>query len=59
MNTEFAWDRNSLSQVDTITDIPCSIDKDMVREIIKKKKNGKAAGLSGLVSEMDSRRNRI
>ena len=67
MNTEFTWDRNSLSQADTITSIPYSIDKDMVRESISKKKNGKAAELSGVVSEMvktagedgkDSRRSR-
>ena len=67
MNTEFTWDRNSLSQADTITSIPYSIDKDMVRESISKKKNRKAAGLSGVVSEMvktagedgkDSRRSR-
>ena len=67
LNTEFAWDRNSLFQADTITIIPHSIDKDMVRESISKKKNRKAAGLSGVVSEMvktagedgkDSRRSR-
>ena len=52
MNTEFAWDRKSLSQTDTITSIPCSIDKDMVRESISKIENGKAAELSGVVSEM-------
>ena len=52
MNTEFTWDRNSLSQADTITSIPCSIDKDMVRESISKIENGKAAELSGVVSEM-------
>ena len=67
LNTEFAWDRNSLFQADTITIIPYSIDKDMVRESISKKKNRNAAGLSGVVSEMvktagedgkDSRRSR-
>ena len=52
LNTEVAWDRNSLSQADTITSIPCSIDKDMIRESISKIKNGKAAELSGVVSEM-------
>ena len=41
-----------MSQADTITSIPCSIDKDMVRESISKIKNGKAAELSGAVSEM-------
>ena len=52
LNTEFAWDRNSLSHADTITSIPCSIDKDRVKESISKIKNGKAAELSGVVSEM-------
>ena len=37
-NSEFAWDRNSLSQADIINSIPCSIDKDMVRESISKDK---------------------
>ena len=52
LNTEVAWDRNSLSQADAITSIPCSIDKNMIRESISKIKNGKAAELSGVVSEM-------
>ena len=52
MNTEFAWDRYSLSHADTITSIPYSIDKDRVRESISKIKNGKAAELSRVVSEM-------
>ena len=41
-----------MSHADTINSIPCSIDKDMLRESISKIKNGKAAGLSGVVSEM-------
>ena len=52
LNTEFAWDRNNLSNADTITSIPCSIAKDTVRESISKIKNEKAAELSGIVSEM-------
>ena len=52
LNTEVAWDRNSLFQADIITSIPCSIDKDMIRESISKIKNGNAAELSGVVSEM-------
>ena len=53
LNTEFAWNsRNSLSQADIITSIPWSVDKDKVRESISKTKNGKAAELSGVVSEM-------
>ena len=41
-----------LSQADIITNIPCTIDKDLVRESISKIKNGKAAELSGVVPEM-------
>ena len=41
-----------MPQADTITSLPSSIDKDMVRESISKIKNGKAAELSGAVSEM-------
>ena len=52
MNTEFAWARSSLPQADTISSIPCSIDKDRVRESISKIKNEKAPELSGVVSEM-------
>ena len=52
LNTQFAWDRNSLSEADAISSIPCSIDKDMIRESISKINNGKAAELSRVVSEM-------
>ena len=52
MNTEFAWDKNSLSQGDTISSILWSIHKEMVRESIDKIKNVKTAGLSDVVSEM-------
>ena len=52
LDTEFAWDSNNLSQADTIISIPCWFDKDMIRESISKITNGKAAELSGLVSEM-------
>ena len=52
LNTDFPWDRNSLSQADAITSLPCSIYKYMVKESISKVKNGKAAELSGVVSEM-------
>ena len=41
-----------MSQADIITSIPWSVDKDKVREAISKTKNGKAAELSGVVSEM-------
>ena len=36
----------------TITSIPYSIDKTMVRESVSKIKNGTAAGLSSVVSEI-------
>ena len=52
MNTEFARDRNSLSQADAGSVIPDLIYKDIVRESISKMKNGKAVGLSVVVSEM-------
>ena len=52
MNTEFAWDRNSLSQADAGSVIPDLIYKDIVRESISKMRNGKAVGLSVVVSEM-------
>ena len=48
----FTWDRNSLTQTDTISGVPRLIGKDMVRESISKIKYGKAAQTSGLVSEM-------
>ena len=49
LSIEFALDRNSLSQVDRLSDVPRSIDKDMVGE---SKKAGKDRELSGLVSKM-------
>lgn len=58
MNTEYAWDRNSLPQANTVSDVPRLIR--MVRETIRKFKNGKTARPSGVVPEMikDSRRSR-
>ena len=52
LNTEFDWDRNSLSQVDPVSSAPILIDRSMVRKAVRKMKNGKAAGPSGIVSEM-------
>ena len=51
-NTEFSWDRNSLCQVVTVSSLPFLIDKVMIRGTTSKMKNGKSAGLSGVVSEM-------
>ena len=52
MNTAFLWDKNSLFQTDTVSGIPHLIDKNMITESISKMENGKAAGSSGVVSEM-------
>ena len=52
LNTEFAWDRNSLSQTDTVIGGLCLKYKDKVRESVSKIKNGKAAGPPGVVSKM-------
>ena len=49
-NSEFAWDENSLSQEDIVGSVPCLID--MVWETNSKKKNGEAAGPSGVLSEI-------
>ena len=39
-NAEFVWDKNSLSQTDTVNGVPCLIH--IVGESISKMKNGKA-----------------
>ena len=45
-STQFAWDRNSLSQTDdTVSSVPCLIDKGMFRKSISTMNDGKAAGL--------------
>ena len=52
LNTEFARNKNSLSQVYKVSSILWLIDKSIIRESISKIKNGKAAGLLGVVLEM-------
>ena len=52
LNTEFAWDRNSLSQADTVNCLTDLIDEDMGRQCIGKTKNEKAARSSGVVPAM-------
>ena len=52
MNIEFIWDRNSLSQSDTVSSVPCLTEKDMIRESISKTKSRKAARPSSAVSEI-------
>lgn len=51
-STEFAWNGNIFSHADTVSNIPCLTDKDMVREAISKMKNGKVAGPSDVVPDM-------
>ena len=51
-NTEFVWDRNSSSVTDKVSEAPSLIDRDLIRESISKMMNGKAAGSSGVESEM-------
>ena len=52
MNTACSWDRNSLSEADTVNSVARLIDKDMVRESISQMKNGKTVRPSIVVSEM-------
>ena len=52
LNTEVTWDRKSLSQADTVSRVPCLIDKDMLRESINKIKNGRIVGPSSVLLEM-------
>lgn len=47
LSKEFPWDRNSLSQADTVSIVPNFIDK-MVSKSINKINNGKASKPSGL-----------
>ena len=49
MKTEFAWDWSSLSQAKKVSGAPCLTGKDMIRESIRKMKNGKFAGSSSVV----------
>ena len=49
MKTEFAWDWSSLSQAKKVRGAPCLTGKDMIRESIRKMKNGKFAGSSSVV----------
>ena len=52
LNTEFAWDKNSLSQADIISGLPRLIHKEMVRASVSVMKNRKAAGRSVVMWEM-------
>lgn len=52
LNTEFAQGKNSLFESNTISSVPCVIEKGMIRELIRVMKNGKAVGASGLVESV-------
>ena len=46
-NTEFSWDRNSLSQTDTVSSVSHLKEPYMTGESISKMKSSKAAGPPG------------
>ena len=52
LNTEFDWDRDSLSEIHPVEGPAIQIKNEWVEEAIRKMKNGKAAGMSGIVAEM-------
>ena len=52
LNTEFDWDRDSLSEVHPVEGPAMQIKNEWVEEAIRKMKNGKAAGMSDIVAEM-------
>ena len=38
LNTALALNKNSFSQIDTVNSAPCLIDREMVRELVKRMK---------------------
>ena len=52
LNTEFTWDRKSLSGADTVKGAPSLLDKKMVWVLISNLKNEKTAGPSAVVPQM-------
>ena len=52
LNEEFVWDRENLSPVECVEGPAPWFGSEMAREAIKKTKDGKAAGKSGIVAEM-------
>ena len=52
MNTEFDWDRHTLSVEHPVSGPAVRVTEKMVEKAVSKMKNGKAAGPSGIVSEM-------
>ena len=51
-NTEFGWDKNTLSKAYLASGLPCLIHIGMVGQSMSYMKNGKPAGPSGLLSGM-------
>ena len=52
LNVEFEWDREGLAMAEPVLGPWPQIDEDTVRRALQKMKTGKAAGVSGLTSEM-------
>ena len=52
LNQEFVWDQRSLSTVHPVVGPARLVSVDMVYDSVKKMKAGKAAGPTGVVSEM-------
>jgi hypothetical protein len=52
LNIEFPWKHDDLSKETPIQGPPIRISQDMIEKALKKMKNGKAAGPSGIVAEM-------
>ena len=52
LNTEYEWEKDNLPEADIVSSSAIYITKDMVAKAVQKMKNGKAAGPSGIVSEM-------
>ena len=52
MNTEFSWDRENLEVPEAVSGPAIIIEKEMVRDAVSKKKQGKAARPSGVIAEM-------
>lgn len=52
LNTQFTWDRNNCSGIDTVIGVHHLIDKDEIKESMSKIKNRNTLGPLQLVSDM-------
>ena len=52
LSKELAWDKKSFSKTDTFSGPHCLIEKDILRELISKMKNGKTVEPSKFKSQM-------